>query len=260
MIIGLTGMIGMGKTTHAVSMMMNNFNGMFKTSDGSNRPIYYNHIRNLKARELKAHELSDEEVMSKPIHELVPAGSVVFMDECDYLYPVSAAGRDIPPYIKHLKEVRHHNITVIFITQDITMLHSYVRKLISPHIHIEKHMTGARIYEFNRAQAELSPTVFKLTPSSKYTIDEEAQKYFDSTITGNHVKVKRKLHWSLYVLPVLLGLLAWKGYGIYQRDLLTNLKKQLALRLFLRLTSKWQVTSCRLLFQVVLKPMISPKV
>lgn len=216
MIICITGAIGTGKTTWAVSQIMNGFDGLFDKNTVEHQQIFYNHIRGLNARDLKAIELTDDEIKSKPIHELVPSGSIVLVDECDYIYPNMGVGKEIPDYIKTLKEIRHHNITLILITQDVTFVNSYIRKLINKHLHIKQGHMNRSIYQFQEATSNPSKAQLSATPSKPYVLDKKAQAMFQSTSTGKHLNLKLKKPWQLYLLFAIIcvsGYLCWNLYS-----------------------------------------------
>ena len=80
------------------------------------RPLYFCHIDGLDKRKFKAHELTEEQLQSAPLNEVVPEGSVVIVDEADYTYPVRSSAQKPPPYIQTLKELRHSGFTLILMT------------------------------------------------------------------------------------------------------------------------------------------------
>lgn len=219
MIYLITGNMGTGKTSLAVDWILNNYDGLFQTTaeDGTkiNRPLYFCHIDGLDKQKFKAHELDELQIQSSPLHELVPEGSVVIVDECDYTYPLMAAGKDVPPYIKTLKELRHYGLTLILMTQHPSMLNSYLRRLVSKHIHLERKTVGTKKYEFFRAEENLNASTFGNTPSEFYSPSKESHKYFKSA--SKHIKFNKKRHWALYVAPIAFLIVLWRGYAFFDR-------------------------------------------
>ena len=95
MIYLITGNMGTGKTSRAVAMILNNEDGLFKMTleDGTvvDRPLYFCHIDGLDTQKLKAHQLTEEQIQSAPLGELLPTGAVLIVDEAHYTYPVRSA-------------------------------------------------------------------------------------------------------------------------------------------------------------------------
>ena len=220
MIYLITGTPGTGKTAFAVSAILNNRDGLFKyeTKDGEmvDRPLYFCHIDGLDEKALKAHRLTEEQIQSAPLNELVPEGSVVIVDEADYAYPTRAAAREVPPYVKTLKELRHHGFTLILMTQHPTMLDKYIRNLVGKHWHLERKQVGTKLYEFNRCEESLGPSSFSPNNSVSefYKPDKKAFKYYKSA--SKHIKFKKKLHPIFYgfgLLVVCAPLVVWYAFG-----------------------------------------------
>ena len=209
MIYLITGTPGTGKTSMAVDMILNNKDGLFtmEAEDGTkiDRPLYFCHIDGLDARKFKAHELTEEELQSAPLNEIVPEGSVVIVDEADYTYPVRSSAQKPPPYIQTLKELRHHGLTLILMTQHPTMLDKYVRNLVGRHIHLERKVVGTYKYEFYRCEESLTPQVFANTTKSFYKPPKEAFKYYKSA--SKHIKFTKKIpkvFWFVFFMVTLL--------------------------------------------------------
>lgn len=213
MIYLITGSPGTGKTSMVVDMMINNYEGLFKmeAEDGTviDRPLYFCHIDGLDARKFKAHELTEEQLQSAPLNEIVPVGSVVVVDECDYTYPVRSAGKP-PPYVQTLKELRHDGFTLILMTQHPTMIDKYVRNLVGKHIHLERKQLGTMRYEWFRCEENIGPAAFESGAGKFYRPPKEAFKFYKSA--SKHVKFKKKRHWVFYALPLLLLLFVWRFY------------------------------------------------
>lgn len=207
MIYLITGTPGTGKTAFAVSSIINNREGLFKyeTEDGEtvDRPLYFCHIDGLDEKALKAHRLTEEQIQSAPLNELVPQGSVVIVDEADYAYPTRASAKEVPPYVKTLKELRHDGFTLILMTQHPTMLDSYLRNLVGKHWHLERKQVGTKLYEFYRCETNLaSACAAKGVTSDFYKPDKRAFKYYKSASV--HIKFKKKLHPVFYGMGLLL--------------------------------------------------------
>ncbi|WP_153717582.1 zonular occludens toxin domain-containing protein [Eikenella corrodens] len=207
MIYLITGTPGTGKTAFAVSSIINNREGLFKyeTEDGEtvDRPLYFCHIDGLDEKALKAHRLTEEQIQSAPLNELVPKGSVVIVDEADYAYPTRAAAKEVPPYVKTLKELRHDGFTLILMTQHPSMLDSYLRNLVGKHWHLERKQVGTKLYEFYRCETNIaSACAAKGVTSDFYKPDKRAFKYYKSA--SIHIKFKKKLHPVFYGMGLLL--------------------------------------------------------
>ena len=223
MIYLITGTPGTGKTAFAVSSIINNREGLFKyeTEDGEvvDRPLYFCHIDGLDEKALKAHRLTEEQIQSAPLNELVPQGSVVIVDEADYAYPTRAAAKEVPPYVKTLKELRHDGFTLILMTQHPTMLDSYLRNLVGKHWHLERKQVGTKLYEFYRCETNLaSACAAKGVTSDFYKPDKRAFKYYKSASV--HIKFKKKLHPVFYGMGLLLvcaPLFFYYSFGRFKR-------------------------------------------
>ena len=207
MIYLITGTPGTGKTAFAVSSIINNREGLFKyeTEDGEtvDRPLYFCHIDGLDEKAITAHRLTEEQIQSAPLNELVPQGSVVIVDEADYAYPTRAAAKEVPPYVKTLKELRHDGFTLILMTQHPSMLDSYLRNLVGKHWHLERKQVGTKLYEFYRCETNIaSACAAKGVTSDFYKPDKRAFKYYKSASV--HIKFKKKLHPVFYGMGLLL--------------------------------------------------------
>ena len=219
MIYLFTGNMGTGKTSRVVSMILNNEDGLFKMKleDGTevDRPLYFCHIDGLDKRKFKAHELTEEEIMAAPLRDVIPEGAVLIVDEAHYTYPVRAAGRPVPPYIQELTELRHHGHTVILMTQHPSQLDIFVRNLVSKHVHLERKALGMKQYTWYKCVTSLdNPAGVSGVESANWKPPKEAFKYYKSA--SQHQKFKKKVPFAVWMLIVILGFMAWKGFNLYQ--------------------------------------------
>ncbi|UOO78106.1 zonular occludens toxin domain-containing protein [Neisseria sp. Dent CA1/247] len=218
MIYLITGNMGTGKTSKVVSMMLKNEDGLFKMKldDGTQvfRPIYFCHVDGLDKKKFKAKELTEEQIQSAPLNQLIPTGSVLIVDECDYCYPTRSSGREVPPYIKTLKELRHEGFTLILMTQHPMMIDPYLRNLVSKHIHLERKPIGMKQYWWYKAVTNLeNPASVTGVQSSSWRPPKEAFKYYKSS--SKHVDFSKNIPLAFYALFFVLAVVLWKGYSVY---------------------------------------------
>ena len=219
MIYLITGNMGTGKTSRVVSMILNNEDGLFKMKleDGTevDRPLYFCHIDGLDKRKFNAHELTEEEIMSAPLRDIIPQGAVLIVDEAHYTYPVRASGRPVPPYIQELTELRHHGHTVILMTQHPSQLDVFVRNLVSKHTHLERKAVGMKQYSWYKCVTTLdNPAGVTGVESASWKPPKDAFKYYKSS--SQHQKFKKKIPLAVWALIGIFAFMAWKGYNVYQ--------------------------------------------
>lgn len=219
MIYLVTGTPGTGKTAMVVDMILNNVDGLFKMTieDGTvvDRPLYFCHIDGLDAKKFKAHELSEEEIQSAPLDQIMPQGGVLIVDEADYTYPVRPPSQAVPPYIKTLKELRHHGFTLILMVQHPTMIDRYIRQLVGKHIHLERKAIGTKRYEFFRCEESLNAAAFTSVVGSQYRPPKEAFKYYKSA--SQHIKFKKKLHSVFIMIPIGIVFMFYLGVPLFSK-------------------------------------------
>ena len=219
MIYLFTGNMGTGKTSRVVSMILNNEDGLFKMKleDGTevDRPLYFCHIDGLDKRKFNAHELTEEEIMSAPLRDIIPQGAVLIVDEAHYTYPVRAAGRPVPPYIQELTELRHYGHTVILMTQHPSQLDVFVRNLVSKHTHLERKAVGMKQYSWYKCVTNLdNPAGVSGVESASWKPPKDAFKYYKSS--SQHQKFKKQIPLAVWALVAIIGFMAWKGFNVYQ--------------------------------------------
>lgn len=140
MIYLFTGINGASKTLNAIK---------FVSEDESfkDRPVFYFNIDSLQ---LPWTELTLDEVCKW--WEL-PAGSVIFVDECYKIFPTRKAGAPVPEHIQRLAEHRKDGYDFIFVCQKVVgQVDAFARGLVGRHVHLERIFNSNRIrwYEWQK--------------------------------------------------------------------------------------------------------------
>ncbi|WP_082783599.1 zonular occludens toxin domain-containing protein [Snodgrassella sp. CFCC 13594] len=219
MIYLFTGNMGTGKTSKVVSMILKNEDGLFKMKmeDGTEvpRPLYFCHIDGLDKKKFCAHELSEEQIQSAPLVDVVGENAVLIVDEAHYTYPTRSAGSKPPPYVQKLTELRHDGNTLILMTQHPMQIDVFVRNLVSVHYHFDRKSIGNKMYKKYGVMTSLeNPASIPNVESSNWKPPKEAFKYYKSATS--HQKFRKKVPTAVWVLVLLLVLIGWKGFSVYQ--------------------------------------------
>ena len=221
MIILMTGNMGTGKTSKVIQMIIDNEDKLAEMpvydTDGKTildwikRPIYTAHIDGIDEVKLGVCAVTHEHMRSDTLENLFPVGSLIIVDECHYVYPVRPSSRPAPDYIAKLTELRHQGHTLIIMTQHPANIDSYVRNLVSRHIHLARKQATTRLYEWNECMTSFSPMVLKDATSRLYRPPKKAFEYYKSSSV--HVKHKRRISPMVYVL---LGCIISIAFIIYR--------------------------------------------
>ncbi len=221
MIILMTGNMGTGKTSKVIQMIMDNEDKLAQMPvydidgktilDWIKRPIYTAHIDGIDEIKLGVCAVTHEHMRSDTLENLFPAGSLIIVDECHYVYPVRPSSRPTPDYIAKLTELRHQGHTLIIMTQHPANIDIYVRNLVSRHIHFARKQATTRLYEWNECVTSFSPMMLKEATSRLYKPPKKAFDYYKSSSV--HVKHKRRISPMVYVLFVciiMIVLAVWR--------------------------------------------------
>lgn len=218
MIYLITGNMGTGKTSRAVNMILTNEDGLFKHKlyDGTivDRPLYFCHIDGLDAKKFCAHELTKDEIQSAPLDKILPEGAVLIVDEAHWTYPTRSAAQRVPEYVQKLSELRHAGFTLILLTQHPMQLDSFVRNLVSKHIHLERKAIGMKQYWWYKCVTSLdNPAGLSGTESAPWQPPKAARSYYKSA--SIHQDFKKKVPIAVWVFLVISIGVAFLGYRIY---------------------------------------------
>ena len=145
MLILFTGVPGASKTLNAIKFVSED--AQFK-----DRPVYYYNIKDLTLDWLplssKEVLVGDADLESISVFEWykLPEGSVIFIDECQAVFPQRSPRDPVPEHVKQLNVHRHKGMDIIIITQHPKLIDAAVRRLVGAHYHFE------RAFGFNRAR------------------------------------------------------------------------------------------------------------
>lgn len=211
MIYLITGNMGTGKTSMALTWVLDNKFELFEDAEGNKRPIFAVNIPNINKKVLPIADVSPDDFMAKPLHENFPEGAVIFVDEAMEIYPPRATSTKMPVHVEGLNTLRHYGLTLILITQNPAYLDPFVKGLISKHIHVERKQFGSRLYEWNYLQTSFSRATRQEAYSEIYKPDKRVFDLYKSS--SKHIKFKKSLSWYWYALVILpfvvLGALYW---------------------------------------------------
>lgn len=100
-------------------------------------------------------------------------------------------------------------------TQHPSQLDIFVRNLVSKHVHLERKALGMKQYTWYKCVTSLdNPAGVSGVESANWKPPKEAFKYYKSA--SLHQKFKKKVPFAVWMLIVILGFMAWKGFNLYQ--------------------------------------------
>lgn len=215
MIYLITGTPGTGKTSMALSWVLDNKFDLFRDTNGNLRPIFAVNIPNINKKVLPINDLSAEEFLAKPLHDNFEVGSVIFVDEASEIYPNRSAASKLPAHVDGLNKLRHYGLTLILITQSPQMIDPFVRNLVGKHVHIERKQLGSKMYEWNTCQTSFSATTFGNAYSQVYKPDKRTFDLYKSS--SKHIEFKKSISWYFYALPILPVIVVGLYWLAYQK-------------------------------------------
>lgn len=198
MIYLFTGIPGSSKTLNVIKFVSED-----KTFAG--RTIYYHRIKELK---LPWIELTADEVVE---WDTLPEGSVLIVDEAQYLMPVRDPRKSMPDWVLKMSEHRHKGYDLIFITQSPMLLDAGFRRFVGRHIHIERHfgLESAKWMQWEKCVSEVDDHFKrKEAVTKRVRFDKKYYGVYKSAEVHTH---KRKIPFKVFVpiigLVVLIGLI-----------------------------------------------------
>lgn len=144
---------------------------------------------------------------------LTPQGSYFVVDEAQLIDIFSEESKKIDPIVKDLTIHRHKGYDFLFITQDPSFVHKYIRKLASLHIHLvnifgweqSMRMEWSTVQEVPNAARSL----IRAENVSRWVFPKHVYKLYQSTTIDTRVKRIPKKLVTLVVFAVLLFIAAF---------------------------------------------------
>lgn len=201
-IMMITGLPGNAKTLYAI--------GFVKAwAEREGRPVYYSGIKDCTLPGWLEFD---------PVKWMdCPAGSIIFIDECQKTFRNRSLGAHPPLHVTELEEHRHRGVDFVMITQHPSLVDPAIRKLTQTHKHMVR-VWGMEVSTVHRWDAVRDncdkPSARKDSEKLKWKFDRSLYGCYHSADLHT---MKRRIPgrvWLLVSVPVLL-LLA--GYFVVQK-------------------------------------------
>lgn len=143
-----------------------------------------------------------------------PDGSIIVLDECQYVFPTRQQGAKVPEWAEKIAVHRHHGFDVFLVTQNAMNFDAYVRRLVGRHVHLKRSfgMDRSRVYQWEGIGNPDDYHSKKDALKSWFTFPKEVYSYYKSSEVHT---VKKSVPWKPFVIAgggsaLVLGLL-WFG-------------------------------------------------
>lgn len=195
----ITGIPGASKTLNALAYIDSN-------PDFVQRPKYYIRIKELT---LGWTELTEPEVKN---WEALPDGSIIVIDEAQYIFPTRDPKKPLPDFILALSEHRHRGFDFFIITQSPMLLDAGLRRFVGKHWHFERvfGMQSAKRFEWEKCQSDVDDHfVRKAAVTTRVPFNK---KYFGCYKSAEIHTVKRKIPLKVFMPFILLAVIIGAGW------------------------------------------------
>lgn len=156
----------------------------------------------------------------------LPEGSVIVMDECQYILPKRGPGTP-PDWVAVFAEFRKRGYTIFLITQDVRNIDFFVRRLAGTHIHYHRpfglHKSNRYVYDHAIEDDLRSASVQKQAFLVQRLVPHPTQyydKYASATVHVVKASIPVKL-WFFVVVGLFSVFLVWRvfaGFGDNAKD------------------------------------------
>lgn len=192
-----TGLPGNGKTLYMLWYIK-------QKADKEKREVYYHNVKDLNAQAVGDWQTFDPEKWMD-----LPYGSIIFIDECQEIFPRKPNGAQLPPHYEELAKHRHKGFDIYLVTQHPTLVDNFVRRLVGQHFHSVRKfgMQRATIYEWSSCNpAPETPASQKSAIPLKWAYPKEVFGWYKSAEVHT---VKRSIPAKLFLaVAFVLAVLA----------------------------------------------------
>ena len=193
-----TGLPGNGKTLYMLWYIK-------QKAEKEKREVFYHNVKDLNADVLGGWQSFEPEKWMD-----LPHGSIIFIDECQEVFPRKPNGAQLPTHYEELAKHRHKGFDIYLVTQHPTLIDNFVRRLVGQHFHSVRKfgLQRATIYEWaNCNPAPETPSSQKSAIPLKWAYPKEVFGWYKSAEVHT---VKRSIPAKLilavlFVFAVLAG-------------------------------------------------------
>lgn len=201
----ITGLPGNAKTLYGIQSTV-------KRAKEENRPIYYDGIKELIEDDPRLQGTSWTKFDSSKWHEVVPSGSLIFIDEAQKIFRARNMGATPPVYVTELEEHRHKGIDFVMTTQHPRLIDPAVKVLTQTHRHMVR-VSGfemSTVHKWDSIKAEPDkPAGRKDSEKVRWSFPKELYGVYKS---ADEHTIKKSIPGRVKLLGVLLLLLIAMGW------------------------------------------------
>jgi zona occludens toxin len=217
----ITGAVGSGKSLLAIDLLRGKEYGDVVDGVVVPRPLYVSGVPELKlpftALDPNEQVTGGDLLMEREITPLVdlPRRSVVFIDECQRVFPPRPSSKTPPPNVRYFEIHRKLGHDGILVTQHPGLLDPNVRKLVSRHIHVKRilGLNRATLFEWTKCEDPDSRGSMKAALTRGYTYPKDVFNLYKSAEVHT---IKARIPRIVYMIPLFLALAAGSLYAAFK--------------------------------------------
>jgi len=220
-----TGLPGAGKTLFTIQKILKYLED-FKKETGIDRKVYYFNVEFEKTHLLydKVKDWikvdSQDLTVNLPLiydnnHSVIEQKSIIFIDECQDIYPVRNKGA-VPSFLKFFEKHRHTGCDFFLVTQKIRQIDIHLRELVGEHSSYE------RIFSRNAVKIKTLNKIIDEKSFDSAEIETNVKKYpkelfglYKSAVLHTHKKkLPVKIVYGVPLILLFIFLMIYWGYSI----------------------------------------------